>query len=119
MPKKMRQLALRCVLSAKAGDGELKVLEELKLEEPKTKTMVQILAALGVEASALIITSEPEDGTIKSARNLSGIKTITANLLNVIDMLSCKMLLMTEAAVRQAEQLWGQRLGRGGNHASL
>ncbi|MFC2001365.1 50S ribosomal protein L4 [Chloroflexota bacterium] len=119
MPKKMRQLALRCVLSAKAGDGELKVLEELKLEEPKTKTMVQILAALGVEASALIITSVPEDGTIKSARNLSGIKTITANLLNVIDLLSCKMLLMTESAVRQAEQLWGQRLGRGGNHASL
>ena len=47
MPKKMRQLALRCVLSAKARDEELKVLEQLKLDEPKTKEMVQILAALG------------------------------------------------------------------------
>ncbi len=119
MPKKMRQLALRCVLSAKAGDGELMVLEQLKLDEPKTKEMVQILAALGVDSSALIATSEPEENVIKSARNLPRIKTIPANLLNVIDLLSHKRLLMTEAAVRKAEQLWGKRLSQGGSSASL
>lgn len=119
MPKKMRQLALRCVLSAKAGDGELKVLEELKFEEPKTKKMKQILAALGVDSSALIITSEPEGGVIKSARNLIETKTTTANLLNVLDIISYKVLLMTETAVRRAEQLWGQGLRQGGNHAPL
>ncbi len=118
-PKSMRRLALRCVLSAKAGDGELKVLEALKFEEPKTKKMVQILTALGVDYSTLIVTSEPEDSVIKSARNLPGIKTMPANLLNVVDLLSYKMLLMTEAAVRKAEQLWGDGLGQGGNHASL
>jgi len=119
MPKKMRQLAIRCVLSAKAGDGELIVLEQLKLDEPKTKEMAQILATLGVDSSALIATSEPEENVIKSARNLPGIKTTPASLINVIDILSYKMLLMTEAAVRKVEQLWGKRLSQGGNGASL
>ncbi len=119
IPKKMRQLALRCVLSAKASDGELKVVEQLKLEEPKTKEMVRILAALGVDTSALIATSEPEENVIKSARNLPRIKTTPANILNVVDILSYKMLLMTEAAVRKAEQLWGERLPQGDNHAPV
>ena len=119
MPKKMRQLALRCVLSAKAGDGELMILEQLKLDEPRTKEMVRILAALGVDSSALIATSEPEENVVKSARNLPGAKTIPASLLNVIDILSYKMLLMTEAAVRKVEQLWGKGLSEGGSSASL
>lgn len=119
MPKKMRQLALRCVLSAKAKDGELKVVEQLKLDQPKTKEMLQILTALGVDSSALIATSESEENVIKSARNLAGIKTLPASLLNVVDILSYKMLLMTEAAVRKAEQLWGERLPQGGEHAPV
>ncbi len=108
IPKKVRRLALRCALSAKTRDGELKILEELKLEEPKTKQMAQIVAALGADSSALIVTDEPEGNVIKSARNLPGIKTTPAKLLNVLDILSYKMLLITEAAVRQAEKLWGQ-----------
>jgi len=119
MPKKMRQLALRCVLSAKARDEELKVLEKLELETPKTKEMVLILTALGVDSSVLIVTDEPEDNVVKSSRNLVGIKTLPASLLNVVDILSYKMLLMTVAAVRKAEQLWGKKLSPEGNSASL
>jgi len=119
LPTKMRRLALKCVLSAKAGDGELKVLEELKFEEPKTKRMAQVLAALGAGSSVLIVTDVPETAVIKSARNLPGIKTMTANLMNVLDILSYKMLLMTEAAVHQAERLWGQNLGQRENHGPL
>jgi large subunit ribosomal protein L4 len=119
MPKKMRQLALRCVLSSKAGGEELVVLEQLKLDEPKTKQIVQILAALRVDSSALIVTDEPEENVVKSSRNLTRIKTIPASLLNVVDILSCKMLLMTEAAVRKAEQLWGERLSQGESNAPL
>ncbi len=113
MPKKMRRLALKCVLSAKARDEELVILEQLKLEEPRTKEMAGILAALGVDSSALIVTSEPEENGIKSARNLAGMKTLPASILNVVDILSYKVLLMTEAAVRKAEQLWG------GSNASI
>jgi len=119
MPKKMRRLALRCVLSAKAGDGELKVLEQLNLDQPRTKEMAQILAVLGVDSSALIVSDKPAENVVKSARNLGGIKTMPANLLNVVDILSHKMLLMTEAAVRKAEQLWGQTLSQGETNAPL
>ena len=83
------------------------VLEQLKLDEPKTKQMTQILAALRVDSSALIVTDEPEYNVIKSAQNLAEIKTMPANLLNVVDILSYKMLLMEVAAVHKAEQLWG------------
>jgi len=118
MPKKMRQLALRCALSAKARDEELKVIAELKLE-PKTKQMVQILTDLQVDSSALIITPEAEENVIKSARNLKEIKTMPANLLNVLDILSYKMLLMTVSAVRKAEQIWGERLAPEVKHAPV
>lgn len=119
MPKRMRQLALRCVLSAKARDDELKVLEKLELETTKTKEMVRILTALGVDSSALIVTDEPDDSVVKSSRNLVGIKTLPASLLNVLDILSYKVLLMTVDAVCKAEQLWGKKLSEEGNSASL
>lgn len=119
LPKKMRRLALRCVLSAKAGDGELKILEGLDFEEPKTKKMVQIFTALKVDSSVLIVTAEPEENVIKSARNLPRTKTTPANILNVLDILSYKMLLMTETAVRRVEQLWKDKKAEGGDDASL
>jgi large subunit ribosomal protein L4 len=107
-PKKMRRLALKCVLSSKVKDEELKVVQELKLE-PKTKFMAQILHALGADSSALIVTTGPEEHVIKAARNIRGIKTMPANLLNVLDILSHKMLLMTVSALRSVEELWGEK----------
>jgi len=119
MPKKMRRLALRCVLSEKARGEELIVLEQLKLDEPKTREMERILTALGVESSALVVTSEPEENVVKSARNLSGIKIMHASLLNAVDILSSKMLLMTVEAVRKAEELWGDKQTEGGSSGPL
>lgn len=107
MPKKMRRLALRCALSAKASGGEMKVLEGLDFDRPKTKDMSKILGAFGADSTVLLVIPEPSETVLKSARNIPGIKTVTANLLNVVDLTSHKMLLMTEAAVRKAEQLWG------------
>jgi len=119
IPRKMRRMALRCVLSAKAGDGELKVLEEWDFTEPKTKKMVEVLSALGAGSSALIVTPEPEEYVIKSARNLKRIKTTPVNVLNMLDILSHRILLMTEEAVRRAERLWGNGLAQGGDNASV
>lgn len=119
MPKKMRQQALRCVLSSKAGDSELKVLEDLKFEEPKTSEMARILTSLGATSSVLVVTGGADSNVVKSARNLPGIKTLPASLLNVVDLLSCHLLLMTEAAVRKAEQLWGEKEAPEVNNASV
>ncbi len=107
MPKKMRRLAIRGVLSAKARDEDLIVIDRFELNSPKTKEMVQILNTLGIDSSTLIVTPEPNIKVIKSAGNLPKTKTLPAPLLNVLDMLSYKFLVMTVAAVRRAEQIWG------------
>jgi large subunit ribosomal protein L4 len=118
-PRKMRRLAIRCVLSAKANDGELKILDGFDFAEPKTKKMIDTLAALGIGSSALIVTVAPEENVIKSARNIPDIKTMPTAVLNILDILAHKNLLMTEAAVRVAEKLWGNGLTEGGTDASV
>lgn len=107
MPKNMRRLALRCVLSAKFGEGEMRILESLKLDDIKTKKVAGILDAMKVGKSALVVTSDSEQNLVKSARNIPGVKTLPANLLNVLDVVSCHDLLIEVDAVRKAEQLWG------------
>jgi large subunit ribosomal protein L4 len=109
MPKKMRRLALKCVLSAKAQDEELIIVDQFQLTQPKTAEMSQILKALGVNSSALIVTSESENNVIMSARNLPKTKTLPAAMLNVIDILSHKFLVITVAGVRHTEQIWGRK----------
>jgi large subunit ribosomal protein L4 len=119
MPRKMRQLALRCLLSSKAGDGGLKVLDKLSFESPKTKDMVKVLDALKLESTALIVTAVAEANVVKSARNIPGVKTLPASILNVVDLLSHDALVMTEDAVHKAEQLWGEGLSQEGSSAAL
>jgi large subunit ribosomal protein L4 len=114
IPKKMRRLALRCMLSSKVGEGDLKVLDAFDFSEPKTKNMINALGALGIESSALIVTQKPEKNVIVSARNIPEITTMPANVLNILDIMSHKTLLMTEAAVRTAEELWGNGAAKGG-----
>jgi len=108
-PKKMRQNAIRCMLSSKAIGGDLKVIEPVTFEQPKTKEMIKIIKALGIERSVLIVNGKPEINFVKSARNIPEVKTLPANLLNVVDLLSYGVLVMTEPAVRKAEEIWGQQ----------
>jgi large subunit ribosomal protein L4 len=105
MPRKMRSLALRCVLSAKVAQGEMVVVDEIALNEPKTKEMARILAALGVGSSVLIVTAGADPNAYKSARNLERTKTLPANLINVGDLLSHRILMLTVAAVRLVEEM--------------
>ena len=109
MPKKMRRLALRCVLSGKASSGELKIVDKLELDGPKTKAILDMLIALRIGDSVVIATAEAEANLVKSARNLLGVKTMPAPLLNVADLLSFKDLVMTVDAVRKVEELWGEK----------
>ena len=108
MPKKMRRLALKCVLSAKAGSGDLKVVDKFELSEPDTKQLLDMLITLGIDTSVIIATGKVEDYAYKSARNLVAVKMMPASLLNVADLLSCQGLVMTVDAVKKVEELWGQ-----------
>jgi len=108
MPKKMRRLALRSILSARLADNELKVVDSFGLEQAKTKQMERVLQALGVVSSALLVTGSVDMNVVKSARNIDGVKTLPADMLNVVDLLSHNMLLMTVDAVLRVEAVWGK-----------
>ena len=105
MPRKMRRLALKCVLSAKASSGEMVVIDRFQMSQPKATEMGRILKALGVDSSILIATLGPESDVILSARNLAGTKTLPAGLLNVVDVLSYKFLVITVEGLRHLEKL--------------
>jgi large subunit ribosomal protein L4 len=107
MTKKARRLAIKVVLSSKASEKGLLVLDELKLEATKTAEVVKILKALGVDGTAILALPDVDETIIKSARNLAAVKTMPATQLNVADMLTYDKLLITEAALRQIEELWG------------
>jgi large subunit ribosomal protein L4 len=79
--------------------------------------MANILTALKIDSSSLIITDKPDENIVKSARNIPGIKTMPVNLLNVIDLLSHKKIIMTLPAIRMAETIWEQNLPDGGSDA--
>ena len=106
-PKMVRRLAIRSVLSAKAADGELKVIRGLAVDAPKTKTIAALLGALEMSRSALLVTEQMDRNLLLSSRNLPGAKTLPADYLNVADLLTHHGLVMTEEAVRRAEALWG------------
>jgi len=107
LPKKMRRLAIRSALSGKVADGQLHVVDKLGFAQPHTKEVVRVLYNVGIERSVLIVTGEPDRSVLTSARNLSKTKVLPAAYLNVVDMLTHRDLLLTEAAVRVVEGLWG------------
>ncbi len=109
MPKKMRRLAIRCLLSDKVANSDIIVIDKLEMNQPKTKEMMNILRSLKIERSALIALHNIDANTINSAKNISGIKTTQAQQLNVVDLLSHKNLIITSEAIRQVEQLWGNK----------
>lgn len=107
LPKRMRRLAIRSVLSARAQDSRLVVVDDLGIAAPSTKAVTGLLKSLGVERSALIITGAPDRNAHLSARNVDGARVLPADTLNVGDMLSHHTLLLTVDAVRRIEALWG------------
>lgn len=110
MPKKMRCLALKCVLSSKAREKDMKVIEELVFEMPRTKDMIDILSALDVDSTALIVTEHSNRNVVKAARNLANSKVLPSALINVVDLLSYKTLIITVPALRNIERIWGREV---------
>lgn len=107
LPKRVRRLAIRSAISAKVEDGELKVVQGLQVDAPKTKTTAAMLHSLDFNRSVLLVTGTPDRNLLLSARNLPGTKTVSADYLNVVDLLSHRGIVMTVEAVRRAEALWG------------
>ncbi|GAB4522969.1 MAG: 50S ribosomal protein L4 [Anaerolineae bacterium] len=94
MPRKMRRLALRSALSAKAAEERIIVLDRLEMEAPRTKAMVAALEALGVDGRALILLAGENPNVQLSARNLPNVRTLRASYLNIRDLLGHDYLIM-------------------------
>jgi large subunit ribosomal protein L4 len=107
MPRKMRRLAYKSALSAKARERQIIVLDDLQMPAPKTREMVSILEALAVDSSALILLPEENVNVAKSASNLPNVKTLRAHYLNVRDLLGYDYLLMPLGALDVIEIILG------------
>ena len=106
LPKKVRRLALKSAFSSKVIAGEMLVLESLTVEEIKTKTIVNMLNALGADRKVLLVLPEKDEKVILSTRNIPGVKTALVNTLNVYDILNCDKFIVVKDAVAQIEEVY-------------
>ena len=106
IPKKVRRLALRCILSSKVAEDEMFVINALAYDKPDTKEMANIISALKLGKSLLIVTDEPDTNVYKSARNFEGADVLPAYMLNVKDILSHRKMLITVNAAKKVDDLW-------------
>ena len=104
--KKVRRLAMKSALSTKVLDNNMIVLDALTLDSYKTKTIAEMLKALGVEGKALIVTAEADSKVIKSAANIPGVKTAAVNTLNVYDILNYDKFIVVKNAVGKIEEVY-------------
>ncbi|MBD8007218.1 50S ribosomal protein L4 [Bacillus norwichensis] len=107
LPKKVRRLAIKSALSAKALEESILVVEALTFDAPKTKEFAKVLKSLPVGKKALIVTDVPEDNVALSARNIPGVTVIDANSINVLDVVGHETLILTKAAVEKVEEVLG------------
>ncbi|MBR0283034.1 MAG: 50S ribosomal protein L4 [Oscillibacter sp.] len=104
--KKVRRLALKSVLSAKAKEGNLVVVDAIKLDEIKTATFRKFLEAVKADGKAVIVTPAVDMTVYKSARNLPGVLTAPAAQLSVYDILNAKYLVVDQAALAKIEEVY-------------
>ena len=112
MPKKMRHLALKSALAAKAQENQIVVVDEIKLESSKTRDMSRILSDLKATPTALVLLPEANEELTRAAHNLENVKTLRANYLNIRDLLGYEKVIMSKAALNAVETFFDA--GNGG-----
>ena len=104
--KKVKSLAMKSALSAKAQAEEIVVIDAIKMDSIKTKTFKTFLNAVGVNGKALVVTAENDAIVVKSAANIPGILVTFANLINVYDILNAQKLVVDKAALAKIEEVF-------------
>jgi large subunit ribosomal protein L4 len=106
VPKKVRRLALKSVLSAKVKDDEIIVLDKLEMKEPKTKEMVKVLESVGAAKKALIVTADKDEAVVRSASNIQGVRTALAGTMNVYEIINHTSFIVTKEAIKKIEEVY-------------
>ena len=104
--KKVKRLALKSVLSAKAAEGKLVVIDSIKMDAIKTADFRKFLNAVGVAGKAVVVTPEKDEIIVKSARNLPGVVTTPASILSVYDIINATYLVLDQAALAKIEEVY-------------
>ena len=104
--KKERRLGMKSALSVKVADENMVVVDNIAMDEFKTKTIVDMLKALNVEGKALIVTAEADTKVVKSANNIPGVKTATVNTLCVYDIMNYDKFIVSSEAVKKIEEVY-------------
>ena len=104
--KKVRRLALKSALSAKAAEGEIVVIRDMKMDEIKTKTFAELLKKVGADGKTLVVTAAPDENVVKSARNIAGVQTTMASVLNPYVVLNNTRLVVAEDALAKIEEVF-------------
>ena len=106
LPKKLRRLALKSVLSSKVEEKEIIVLDELKFDAPKTKEMIKVLENIKAGKKALIVMAEKDDNVIKSAANIPGVRTALVSTMNVYEIINHTNFIVTKEAINKIEEVY-------------
>ena len=104
--KKVKRLALKSALSAKAAENNVVVIDSIKMDSIKTKTFANFLSAVGAEKKPLVVTAEADQIVVKSGRNIPGCEVTFANLLNVYEIVNAKKLVLDKAALQKIEEVF-------------
>ena len=104
--RKEKRLALKSALSLKAGEQKIYVVDGLKMDEIKTKTMQQFLTKLGVNCQAMIVTENVDEAVVKSARNIPGVVTTIATILSPYEVMKARALVVDKAALAKIEEVY-------------
>jgi len=104
--KKVKQIALFSALSAKVANSEMIVVDNIAATEFKTKTMVEMLSAIGAGKKSLVVLEGPNAMVVKSLSNIAGVKVAYTNTLNTYDILNCNTIVFAQAAVEKLEEVY-------------
>lgn len=105
MNQKVRQLALRSALSYHAANGQLKIIDSLNIEQPKTKLFNELLASLNITGKTLVVAKDFNENEVLAARNIPTVSFLQVSHVSVYDILNCKNLLLTKGAVAALEEV--------------
>ena len=106
VPKKVKRLAIKSVLTSKVQENEIIVLDSLSFEAPKTKDMVNVLKNIKAAKKAIIVMDEKDENVIKSAANIPGVKTTLVSTMNTYEVLNATSFIVTKEAVKKIEEVY-------------
>lgn len=107
LPRKVSRLALKSVLSQKAADGNMIVIDSISYKKPSTKSFAQLLSQVGAYGKALVVLEDGNDNVALSARNIDKVTVVAPEGVNVLDVINAKKLVVTQAALSKIEEVLG------------